>query len=590
MLGAMSFNEVGVDAKSPRTTVRGTTEVNSVKALVVFQLQGLVFRYRLARRRFHNSDSVTGEVPPTYPTFIPFLGSAISLIWDTALFCRVATSYRGSLTSTRISLFGSAIYIFQDRETVCRIMRQRNNLTPISIRFVLPAKHLFGMPEGADLDAYRVDNSGPLEKPCIGSTVPAQDRIDYLHHQAFQRALIGPGLAPTILRFRSAIRERLRILGVGSSEWMEVDDLFVLLGKAVSSALTEAIFGPSLLTLHPDFIDNLWEYDSELPWLIRMIPRWIYPNPHNARDKVLKQIKEWHAYARQASREDYINLDNDSDPYWGSQMVRHLHQALVGARKHSDDAMAAHDLGLIWGATSNSASAAALAAFHIFDDCDLLIRVRSELSGCLCCPLSSSSFDALDAKQLNKLPLLSSIYSETLRLHSGVFLMLASPPDTDIHLGKWKFPRRSFGLVSPALAHMDESFWNTKDDMYPVDKFWAERFLVNPSDPSSGPIRPESRGEGMSERLDRQKREDKSDSEPYYSTTGLEGSWIPYGAGVGMCPGRFLAKDVIISTCALLASEYDVEILTETLDMDPWRFGLSVGRPRSPIAARIRKR
>lgn len=63
-----------------------------------------------------------------------------------------------------------------------------------------------------------------------------------------------------------------------------------------------------------------------------------------------------------------------------------------------------------------------------------------------------------------------------------------------------------------------------------------------------------------------------------------------YIAGVGMCPGRFLAKEAIISTCSLLVDKYDVEILNDSLDMDPWRFGLSMGRPRSKIAVRIRKR
>ncbi|KAI0837147.1 Pfs, NACHT and ankyrin domain protein [Hypoxylon sp. FL0890] len=416
------------------------------------------------------------------------------------------------------------------------------------------------MPEDSGLDAYRVDNSGPLEKPSAGSTVSAQDRIDYFHYQTFHRGLIGPGLAPTILRFRKAIRERIGALGVNSSGWSEANDLFVLLGKAVSSALTEAICGPSLLRLHPDFIDNLWAYDK------------------------------WHVYAHQRFQENDIGPDNDSDPYWGSHMIRHLNQTLVGGGKQSDDAMSAHDLGLIWGATTNPASAAALAVIHIFEDADLLSRVRSELGTHLSYPLSPSSFVTLDTKEFNKLPLLSSVYSETMRLHSNVFLMSASPPDTDVHLGKWKFPRGSFGLVSPALAHMDESFWNTKDDKYPVDTFWADRFLVYPADPASGPVRPEARAEGMIERLGKQKREDKSDDEPYYSTAGLEGSWLPYGAGVGMCPGRFLAKDVIISTCALLVSEYEVEIFTESVDMDPWRFGLGVGRPRSPIAARIRKR
>ncbi|KAI0384469.1 hypothetical protein F5Y04DRAFT_277845 [Hypomontagnella monticulosa] len=171
-----------------------------------------------------------------------------------------------------------------------------------------------------------------------------------------------------------------------------------------------------------------------------------------------------------------------------------------------------------------------------------------------------------------------------LRLYPGVSLMITSPNDTDVLVGKWKLLRRSFGLVGTALVHMDDSFWNTKDDLYPVDTFWADRFLVDPTDPSSGPIKPEIRA---SKRTD---REDAGDGEPYYSTDNLEGSWIPYGAGIGMCPGRFLAKEAIISTCSLLVREYNIEILSASLDMDPWRFGLSMARLRSPIYARIKKR
>ncbi|KAI1078088.1 cytochrome P450 [Whalleya microplaca] len=555
----------------------------SLTVFISFRYAWVVLRYRRARRHYHIHDNGIERVPPTYPTLMPFLGSSFYLMWDTALFNRIATSYRGELTSTRISLLGSAIYMFQDRETVCKIMRQRSYLTPIAVRFVFPAKSLFGMPEDNGLDAYRVDDSGPLERARAGSNIPSQDRIDYLHHQAFQRAFMGPGLTPITLRFRASIRAQVTALSLNSPQWTEVGDLFALVGKLVSAAITEAIFGPSLLQLHPDFIDNMWAYDGALPWLVRMIPRWINPQPHRARDKVLEQIKEWHIYARQGFQEDNVEPDRDSDPFWGSEMVRHLHKVLVESKKHSNDAMSAHDLGLIWGA-------AALATFHIFADPDLLSRVRAELEEHLPHLSSPSSFEAIGTKQFNGLPLLSSIYAETLRLYSNVFLMVASPPDTDVPLGKWKFPRRSFGLVSTALAHTDKRFWNTKDDAYPVDTFWADRFLVYREDPESGPIRPEFRADRMNWQQEERNFQDKSRSNPRYSTEGLEGSWLPYGAGVGMCPGRFLSKDVIISTCALLVSEYDIETLTESLDMDPWRFGLSLGRPRSAVAARIRKR
>lgn len=76
-------------------------------------------------------------------------------------------------------------------------------------------------------------------------------------------------------------------------------------------------------------------------------------------------------------------------------------------------------------------------------------------------------------------------------------------------------------IISPALLHQDESFWNTKGDLYPVNTFWADRFLVYPGDPESGPIRPECRKQNV---------DNGSDSEPYYSTEGLKSSWLPFGS------------------------------------------------------------
>lgn len=57
-----------------------------------------------------------------------------------------------------------------------------------------------------------------------------------------------------------------------------------------------------------------------------------------------------------------------------------------------------------------------------------------------------------------------------------------------------------------------------------------------------------------------------------------------------MCPGRFLAKTVVLSTCALLASRFDVEILVDSVERDKLRFGLGVARPKACIPARIRRR
>jgi hypothetical protein len=143
----------------------------------------------------------------------------------------------------------------------------------------------------------------------------------------------------------------------------------------------------------------------------------------------------------------------------------------------------------------------------------------------------SSTSNTFEPNELSQWPLLSSIYSEILRLYSGVFLIVASPPGDDVPLGPWKFPSCSLGMVSSAVAHTDESVWNTKDGAYPLDTFWADRFLIYPEDVTSGPIRPEARAARTSKAPKKQEAEfSKINNEtPRYSTEGLEGSWIPYG-------------------------------------------------------------
>ncbi|KAI0146833.1 cytochrome P450 [Xylariaceae sp. FL1272] len=524
----------------------------ALAAFVSFRYAWKVFRYRQLRRRFHKCDQLQGQVPPTYPTLIPILGNAIDIACNTALFTRVATYYKGRSTSTRVSALGSALYLFQDRATVVQIMRVRSALAPLTTRNILPAKFLFRMPESCGLNTFRIVNTGALKEPRPESEVTLQNRVNHLRHEEFRQAFGGPELHLTASRFRQSI--------------------MVLLSRS----------------MRPFAVHR----DNYTPWLVRMIPRWLNARPYKARDKVLEQIQEWYTYARQASKEHSPENDGSDEMFWGSKLVGRLQGSLVDTGKQSDQAMSAHDLGWIWGAATNPGSAAALALFHIYDDHELLARLRTELH--------LTDADQVSATRINEFPdfkqlhLLSSVYGETMRLYSNVFLVLESPPNKDIPLGKWKLPRRSTGLISSYLAHTDDQFWNTKDDSHPVDTFWAERFLIYPTDPLSGPIKPEIRARRRNEQVEHKRDGVQTTGSPWFSTSHLKGSYMPFGAGAGTCPGRLLAKDLIMFTCALFISEYDVEILAKPLDynleLGPWRYGLGIEQPARPIPARIRRR
>lgn len=226
-----------------------------------------------------------------------------------------------------------------------------------STRYIFPAKLLFNMPEQQGLDAYRADDSGPLAKPRLGSNVLPENRIDYIHRQHFQRALTGPGLSSYTSRYRAAFQSRMESTGFASSQWTNLDNMFGFISREVASALTESVFGAALLQQHPQINDQLWEFDKALPWLSKMIPSWLNSKPHKARERVTRTLKDWNQHARQQVLERKSNgaapdQDYQYDPVWGSGLNRDLQQALVETGKHSEDAMAAHDLGLLWGYVS----------------------------------------------------------------------------------------------------------------------------------------------------------------------------------------------------------------------------------------------
>lgn len=167
-----------------------------------------------------------------------------------------------------------------------------------------------------------------------------------------------------------------------------------------------------------------------------------------------------------------------------------------------------------------------LAALHIFQDTALLERVRDEVDGFL----AGKPLAEADPTQLAELPLLSSVYAETLRLHVKTSFAIASSNDgNDLHLGRWLLPRGHVGFVNAGISHLDESFWNSHGGEYPASTFWADRFLVNPSDEQSGPVAPHARDSEVLAMYRDEETTKSSSSGFVFSLQGTEGSWFPYG-------------------------------------------------------------
>lgn len=198
------------------------------------------------------------------------------------------------------------------------------------------------------LATYTADVSGPFAKPFPGTNVPERNRLDRFSHQGFKTAFTGPALAPTAERYRKNLVAKCEELDVGA-EWVEYADFNKFFQNVHGAALLQAVMGPSLLKINPNFMEDVWIFDECVPWLARMTPAFIKAEPHAVRIRVREQLKKWYAYARANFHEGCIDADGDGDPYWGSGLIRYQQKGYLEADGFDDDALACADLSFLWG-------------------------------------------------------------------------------------------------------------------------------------------------------------------------------------------------------------------------------------------------
>lgn len=190
----------------------------------------------------------------------------------------------------------------------------------------------------------------------------------------------------------------------------------------------------------------------------------------------------------------------------------------------------------------------------------LLCRARAEVESAHL-PLAQQAEPEFDVGKLCNSPLLQSVYAETLRLRVAL-IVTRTPEREDFHIGEWVFPKAQTIAISSRSAAMNPAMWNTgtADSPHPLEQFWAERFLVYPDDPTSGPSRRDLAVARKHERKPGIESDHKSS--PRFSMENVASSWIPYGGGERICPGRHFAKQEIIGCFAMLFQHYDIELLT----------------------------
>jgi cytochrome P450 len=221
--------------------------------------------------------------------------------------------------------------------------------------------------------------------------------------------------------------------------------------------------------------------------------------------------------------------------------------------------------------------------FEVFRRPELVERLR---------PIFESVLDRatgdIDSVKLSRDPLLQSIMAEVLRMRvQGIVLRTAK---YQVELEGWKFPKDAYLMAPTHFGNSNENVWNTgtPDSPHPLDTFWAERFLVYPDRPDSGPSR-----RAQSTITQSAQASDPSSSGPRYSEQGLKGAYFPFGAHVHPCSGRQFSQYEIINILAILVLNYDIEFCIEPGWAPKMRtkvFGLGTLPPAEKLPFRIRRR
>ncbi|KAF9785662.1 hypothetical protein IL306_004791 [Fusarium sp. DS 682] len=545
--------------------------------------------------------------PPTAPYYLPYIGHALDLVtrplelykqnWLAPDWFRLRQWLLTSPIRKRfgrdglwqLCLPGQDSFQVSTPDQIAKVFRAQGMMVSDSIARSL--ERSFGMPKRA-ASLYERDDSGYGPNILPDSKVKPNERILLAQHDFTARNLSGEGLTSIVSHYQrflvEAFTELLKDMG---DDWVEIPDLSEWMQTHVTKSAILSMYGPHMIRLNPDLVHDLWTFLPDVQNLYLGIPRWLLPAPYRLRDKILDSITRYYQHAYENYDPD--GPDQDWEEFFGSRFIRNKHMELWEKFEPMDTrARAAEDMSFLWAWVilyqTTRVEAAIWYVVEFLRDPELFERLESEVAESQTPPEGKSTAPMFDLEKLCSMPVSQAVYAEVLRLR--VFVLIMRKAKRDLDFAGWSIKKGERVCAASITGAFDDRIWNTGtvQDPHPLNKFWADRFLVYPNDPSSGPLKspPVSKNAAAD-------KHGKSTDGPRFSMTGLTNTWIPYSGGPRLCPGRHFAKREIIVTAAVMMSMFDIELLTpEGWDPqpDPTTFGHGTLPIKGKVPCRIRKK
>ncbi|KAI1323152.1 putative cytochrome P450 [Xylariaceae sp. FL0255] len=312
------------------------------------------------------------------------------------------------------------------------------------------------------------------------------------------RAALKPGASLDDMN-RAMIHEIARSLDEIQSKQPRRLELYAWMRDAITMATTRSVYGPMNPYEDPAIVDAFWQFESGLMTiLIGLLPSLTAQKPVSARQKVVDAFIKYYKAdgVKQASTLAQLRYQAEVD---------HAVPLEVIAR---------YEVGGSIAVLVNTAPAAFWCLLLIHSTPDLLGEIRIEVDACIKSEAKADKdIKFLDITALkDSCPLLLSTYQEVLRYRSVGTSVREVMEDT--YLDQWLLKKGAMLLVPSRIIHQDSSIWGED-----VEDFNPRRFLNRRRD----------------------------------------ASFLAFGGGKALCPGRHFATNEILAIVAPFISRFDMK-------------------------------
>ncbi|KAI1841601.1 hypothetical protein JX266_012254 [Neoarthrinium moseri] len=471
--------------------------------------------------------------PPSLQEAIPLVSNTYLFMTNKEAFIRKAADFvRGRFDIVQFRLGLKKIYLVTGEKNVQALMKSTPGLrAETGVETLLES--VWAMPK-EEVQHWRLDKTGRGKTPLPGTEgLPDDRRFWYISHQIYDNYLTAKKYADNYaLKFYDIFEKHLDSMPV-SSEWSTFG-VYDWVRHQMAECALMSVMGTHIIDMNPGFLDALWDTDRVTPDLVAGFPRWMKPGPYDIRDKFYAMARKWVETSMAQFDFDGPDQDVDWEPLFGARVTRE--QAKWMSQNHCGETLGGFFGTFAAGVVANSVPAATWALMELLKDPELYQEVRAEVQTAVVTDPETGK-RSMNVPKLLTLPLLQSVYVETMRLHVSysIFRAVTQP----VTIGGYQIEEGAAVLATTCIAHVDDAAWNAQGT-HPASQFWGARHIK------------------FVEEVD---EKGNKATLPKFAMAARPSSFFPYGGGQSICPGRHVAKQHLLMMLALLLARFEIEMI-----------------------------